>query len=394
MKLIDATNDSYADQLREGTVKVAPRDLATLFRLCTEVLENSETNVCRAERTNRDLHPAEESERKLQVLQALRNAGVLKHFLDLDQENSATPTEAPNVSDGCNVLDEQMVSTKMSLIKSRWRDGDSFNARAGCHRRAVCARRAAEAAVCPLSPTSQQEAFLLLPHFEVFYGGAAAGGKSVALLMAALKYVDVPGYHGLIVRKSFAELALPGNLIDLSHQWLDGTKASWSDEQKQWRFPGRGRTGSGGATLTFGYLADDGDVNRYAGTSFSYLAFEELSRFSETHYMRMRRVLRQPTGREMGEPAPMACGSPMSQSVSAPLPTQVVCTTNGSRAFVEPTTELPTLFFTLPPINNPHIDYESYVARLAGLPPAERARLQTVTGMSRTTANSFSATGS
>jgi hypothetical protein len=37
---------------------------------------------------------------------------------------------------------------------------------------------------------------LLCDHKEVFYGGAAGGGKSDALLMAALQYVDVKGYAG------------------------------------------------------------------------------------------------------------------------------------------------------------------------------------------------------
>src|SRR4051794_14693933 len=157
---------------------------------------------------------------------------------------------------------------------------------------------------CPLTPTPTQEAFLMLTAYEVFYGGAAGGGKTAALLMSALQYADVPGYHALLLRPSLAELALPGNLIDLSHEWLAPTKAVWNGELKQWRFPGRTRSGAGGATLTFGYLADDNDVARYAGSSFSYLGFDELTRFPELRYRRMQRVLRQPTGLHRGEPAP------------------------------------------------------------------------------------------
>ena len=63
---------------------------------------------------------------------------------------------------------------------------------------------------CPLNPTPRQEAFLRLPIFEAFYGGAAAGGKTVSLLMAALQYADVPGYNALLLRPSLTELQLPG----------------------------------------------------------------------------------------------------------------------------------------------------------------------------------------
>src|SRR4051794_16948668 len=63
---------------------------------------------------------------------------------------------------------------------------------------------------CPLTPTPKQEAFLMLTAYEVFYGGAAGGGKTAALLMSALQYADVPGYHALLLRPSLAELALPG----------------------------------------------------------------------------------------------------------------------------------------------------------------------------------------
>src|SRR5436309_5292221 len=149
---------------------------------------------------------------------------------------------------------------------------------------------------CPLRPSPRQEAFLLLPVREAFYGGAAGGGKSLALLMAALQYSDVPGYAALLLRPTLSELQLAGGLIELSHEWLAGSAASWSAETRSWRFPGPGRkAGAGGASLSFGYLASSEDLGRYAGTSYSYLGFDELTRFEEAHYRRMFRVLRQPS---------------------------------------------------------------------------------------------------
>src|SRR5207244_10970962 len=92
---------------------------------------------------------------------------------------------------------------------------------------------------------------------------------------------------------------------ELSHDWLSAGRASWSADTRSWRFPGPGRkSGAGGARLTFAYLASSDDLGRYAGTSYSYLGFDELTRFEEAHYRRMFRVLRQPSGALAGTTAP------------------------------------------------------------------------------------------
>jgi len=146
---------------------------------------------------------------------------------------------------------------------------------------------------CPLTPTFRQEAFLRLTCPEALFGGAAGGGKSVALLAAAAQFTDVPGYNALLVRTTLGELEQPGGLIDLAEQWFGPTKARWSGEQRAWRFPAGTRTGAGGASIRFGYLDGQRDVSRYAGSSFSFVGFDELSQVDEISYRRMFRVLRQ-----------------------------------------------------------------------------------------------------
>ena len=93
---------------------------------------------------------------------------------------------------------------------------------------------------CPLTPTPRQEAFLRLTCREALFGGAAGGGKSVALVMDAGQYVDVPGYHALLLRPTLGELEQPGGLLELAHTWYGLTKATWSGELRAWRFPGPG----------------------------------------------------------------------------------------------------------------------------------------------------------
>ena len=106
----------------------------------------------------------------------------------------------------------------------------------------------------PHLPTPRQARFLTIPSREAFYGGAAGGGKSDALLMAALQYVTVPGYSAIIFRKTYADLSLPGALMDRAADWLQG-KAHWSAKTKKWTFPS-------GATVSFGYMEHEKDKLR------------------------------------------------------------------------------------------------------------------------------------
>ena len=112
---------------------------------------------------------------------------------------------------------------------------------------------------------------------EAFYGGAAGGGKSDCLLMAALQYVDIPDYAAILFRKTYADLTLPGALMDRARDWLSGTDARWKDEEKTWLFPS-------GASITFGYLENEQDKFRYKSAEFQFCGFDELTQFSETQY--------------------------------------------------------------------------------------------------------------
>jgi len=132
-----------------------------------------------------------------------------------------------------------------------------------------------------LSPQAQQWR-------ELFYGGAAGGGKTSGILGAALQYVDVPGYAALLLRRNYKQLELPGSWIPLSHEWLDGTDARWHQGAKRWTFPS-------GATLTFGFVGLPAeDRRKYETAAFQFIGIDELTSWREDDYRflfsRLRRV--------------------------------------------------------------------------------------------------------
>lgn len=145
----------------------------------------------------------------------------------------------------------------------------------------------------PHIPSEKQSAFLLLPTIEGFYGGAAGGGKSDALLMSAAQYVDIPGYSALLLRRTFKDLALPDAIMDRSHQWWRKSQgAEWLPSKYQWQFATRQEP----ANITFGYLQHESDVWQYDSAAFQFIGFDELTQFTEFQYRFMFSRLRRPKG--------------------------------------------------------------------------------------------------
>lgn len=221
-----------------------------------------------------------------------------------------------------------------------------------------------------MEPHPKQTAFLLAPHREVLFGGAAGGGKSEGALAAFAQYADVPFYKGIIFRRTFTDLKLPGALMDRSHQWWDGTEAKWSSQNHAWSFPS-------GATLQFGFLEREADKYKYQGADFHYIMFDELTQFSESQYLYLFSRLRKLTDEELKK---------YGLGFNVPLRMRAASNPGGTghdwvkKRFIgtpeNPVINANRIFISSRLEDNPSLDQESYELSLSELDPITRAQLR------------------
>ena len=126
------------------------------------------------------------------------------------------------------------------------------------------------------APQPRQFDFMQRTEQEVLYGGAAGGGKSDALVIEALRQVDVKNYRGLLVRKTFPQLR---DLIDKSLKYYPQAfpKARYNGSNHCWSF-------ASGAKIYFGSLNHPKDKVQYQGHEYDFIGVDELTHFTWEEY--------------------------------------------------------------------------------------------------------------
>jgi predicted phage terminase large subunit-like protein len=211
---------------------------------------------------------------------------------------------------------------------------------------------------CPEEPSMPQKVFLRTNAIEALFGGAAGGGKSSALLMAALQYVDIPGYSAILFRRTFADLSLPGALMDRFKAWVDEyDDVHWNANSYVATFPS-------GARISFGYLNNTNDYLRYKGSEFQFIGMDEVTEIRESDYRYLFSRLRRPASGPLSQ-VPLRM-----RAASNPAPNWV------RQRFIVEGTEKNRIFVPSKLTDNPGIDADSYRQALQALDPIERRRLE------------------
>lgn len=113
----------------------------------------------------------------------------------------------------------------------------------------------------------------LSPADEIYYGGAAGGGKSDLLLG-----LSIAGHlKSIIFRREGTQLSGPSGLIERSREII-GKNGRYNGQERSWRdLPG-------GRALEFGACQYDRDKHRYQGRPHDFIGFDELPEFLESQY--------------------------------------------------------------------------------------------------------------
>ncbi len=133
----------------------------------------------------------------------------------------------------------------------------------------------------------KQTLFLKDKHRHIAYGGARGGGKSWAVRtkskLLAFRY---PGIKILIVRKTYKELQ--NNHIEQLTAELAGF-AKYNRSDKMFRFPN-------GATISFGYCANEGDLGQYQGAEYDVVFIDEAGQLQESWIRKINLCVRGTNG--------------------------------------------------------------------------------------------------
>ncbi len=120
---------------------------------------------------------------------------------------------------------------------------------------------------------------------ERLFGGAAGPGKTEWLMAEVLRPVLSWGVNGLLLRRTFPDLAQPKGIIERLLERIPAHVGRYNETKHYWRF-------RNGAILQLGYLANDKDVQRYVGAEYGVIGWDQVEHFTEWQYRRLWHPLR------------------------------------------------------------------------------------------------------
>ncbi len=127
-----------------------------------------------------------------------------------------------------------------------------------------------------------QTMFLASSADIVIFGGAAGGGKSMALLLEPLRHVTtVPGFGAVIFRRTSPQITNEGGPWDTSQQLYNHFGAEPKVSMLRWDFPPHNNS------VKFSHLEHETDVQSWDGSQIALIEFDELQHFTKRMFVNL-----------------------------------------------------------------------------------------------------------
>ena len=143
-----------------------------------------------------------------------------------------------------------------------------------------------------------QTEVLTRPEYEILFGGSRGGGKTDAGLAWLIRWVHLPYYRALVIRRNSDDLR---DWVDRATMFYGTAGGKVVGNPPEVRFPS-------GAKIRTGHLKDDNAYTKYQGHEYQKMLIEELTQIdAEINYLKLIASCR---------------------SVNPDLRPQIFCTTN------------------------------------------------------------------
>ena len=120
----------------------------------------------------------------------------------------------------------------------------------------------------------------------IIYGGAMGGGKSHAALIHHLKYIHIPYYKGIIIRRTTPMLMRPGSIWDEAralYKEVDPAARIRFKDMKISFGPIKDREQQG--EVSFAHFERADNTDNYQGSQLSSAVMDELTQFEESQFL-------------------------------------------------------------------------------------------------------------
>lgn len=119
-----------------------------------------------------------------------------------------------------------------------------------------------------LAPQEGKQKMMMESKADILlYGGGAGSGKTFALMLECLRHLNVPNFYTLFLRRTKAEIKLPGGPIDESRNIFPLFGGEYSESAMNWKF-------KNGSRIQFGGIELEKDLENYKGSQVPLIIFD------------------------------------------------------------------------------------------------------------------------